>query len=314
VTFTDPVYANLGLDHPDVTVLSALKNVTAVDIKSEYKGMFLKELGYRQELQPEHQRFDYDILERFSLYRIAPPLMRDIIYKRGVWWHANKVNNDFDQVMKSYASLRYFSKLSTFDSDQPTLNIFVNETTHENGGFGPDLKPTPWDSTIPPADLALAGDEESALYLYNFAASLEAVSAWFETLKAQGVWDSTKIILVADHGTRFANSGVPGDGFERFNPLLLVKDYRASGPLKVSDDFMTNADVPEILTKELGGVTNPANGRILSSEPKQKPLQIYYGPSATPGPQVTVLPYTTIWEVTGQSLFEKDHWKVIAAD
>jgi hypothetical protein len=42
-----------------------------------------------------------------------------------------------------------------------------------------------------------------------------------------------------------------------YKALLLVKDFDASGDLTVDDSFMTNADVPLILTRDL--IENPVN-------------------------------------------------------
>ena len=44
---------------------------------------------------------------------------------------------------------------------------------------------------------------------------------------------------------------------DHLHPLLLVKDFNASGTLTINHDFMTNADVPSITLKDI--VKDPIN-------------------------------------------------------
>lgn len=89
------------------------------------------------------------------------------------------------------------------------------------------------------------------------------------------MYDNTRIIIVADHGSGITmpdsevNFTVRGDNFYRYNPVLMVKDFDVRGVLQTDPRFMTNADVP-LLTLE-GIVANPVNpqtGKPLSGESK----------------------------------------------
>ena len=56
-----------------------------------------------------------------------------------------------------------------------------------------------------------------------------------------------------------------------YNPLLMVKDFGAEGPLRTDTGFMTNADVPALAVDAL--MENPVNGftgRPLSGRDKEK--------------------------------------------
>jgi len=309
VTFTDPAYANFQFNPPGVAAFQGMKNVTALNIKGDNEGLLLKELKFNQEQLPEYQRFEYDILERFSIYRLAPPILRFPIYREGEWWNAHKTNVVFELVMNSYANLHYLSKMVVADSDQPTLNIMENETTHDNGQFGPDFSPTPWRVAVPPEDAIRFGDADGALYVYNMGAAFQALATWFRQLKAEGLWDNTKIILVADHGVNLANSSIHPQEFSRFNPLLMVKDFRATGPLRTDNAFMTNADVPAILVESLGGASNPWTGKPLTMEGKKGRLFVHMGPSFPSDLSAKSLSWDQTWELTEKSVFTKDGWK-----
>lgn len=99
-------------------------------------------------------------------------------------------------------------------------------------------------------------------YQSNMAALLK-IGAWLDYLRAEGVYDNTRIILVSDHGSeqwQMDALATHGNGklqdLERFVPLLMVKDFGAHG-FTQSQDFMTNADVPALALNGL--VENPVN-------------------------------------------------------
>jgi YidC/Oxa1 family membrane protein insertase len=311
VSLTDPAYAGLSLVPPDLSIFQSMPNVTATNIKGQYKTLYYKEMGLNPDDQPVHHRSEFDLLLRFSLFRMAPPLARPLIYSDGGWMQANKGSHDFDTVMDSYANLHFLPQLSVADSSQPTFNLFDNETTHDNGGFDYTLKPSPWDISIPASDLSHLGEKFDAVYLYNYTASLESLAQWFRWLHAQGLWDSTKIVIASDHGVSYRNHGSIQDGFEKYNPLLLVKDFGSSGPLRTDGRFMTNADVPVLLTSSLGRVSDPNTGKALTMEGKDGTVLVHYGPSMAPPRDSVNLKFEQSWELTEKSIFTKDGWKPV---
>jgi hypothetical protein len=113
-------------------------------------------------------------------------------------------------------------------------------------------------------------DEEH--YHVNMAAFL-LLGKWFSFLKENGVYDNTRIIIVADHGTGSVlrdspqNITLPNGGkMSPFNPLLMVKDFDMEGDITVDDSFMTNADAPLlVLEKIIENPVNPFTGLPLKS-------------------------------------------------
>jgi hypothetical protein len=65
---------------------------------------------------------------------------------------------------------------------------------------------------------------------------------------------------VEDHSARAEAGGTQDDEYLRLRPLMLVKSIGATGPLKVSEEFMPNAETPRIVCAEIGGCVNPFLG------------------------------------------------------
>jgi arylsulfatase A-like enzyme len=114
-------------------------------------------------------------------------------------------------------------------------------------------------------------DEEH--YHVNMAVFL-LLGKWFSFLKENGVYDNTRIIIVADHGAGNVLMNYPqnirlpnGSNLCSFNPLLMVKDFNALGDFKADDSFMTNADAPLMaLEKIIENPVNPFTGLPLQSD------------------------------------------------
>jgi hypothetical protein len=82
---------------------------------------------------------------------------------------------------------------------------------------------------------------------------LDALAAWFRWMKQNQVFDNTKIIIVADHGAHnYGNDWVRG----AVNPILLVKDFNQTEPLKTSNILMQNSDAAAIICASLTSCTD----------------------------------------------------------
>jgi hypothetical protein len=83
--------------------------------------------------------------------------------------------------------------------------------------------------------------------------------------------------LVSDHGPEpnfVTKIGLPFN-VDQFNPLLMVKDFYASGEIKTDMTFMSNADVPSLsLTGIIENAVNPFTGNEINMKVKEKPLYI----------------------------------------
>jgi arylsulfatase A-like enzyme len=138
---------------------------------------------------------------------------------------------------------------------------------------------------------------------------------FFDYLKANDVYDNTRIIIVSDHGyfdlistfPNFKNPTIPAS----FNPLLLVKDFNSQGEIITNNTFMTNADTL-FLAKEgldLSNV-NPFTNKEL--EQKKDSVTVWMGyngeSSVSNIRQNTTFTLDKGYEVK-ENLFEPKNWK-----
>ena len=127
-------------------------------------------------------------------------------------------------------------------------------------------------------------NEAQVTYYHAYIASLIQLGKWFDYLRENGVYDNTRIIIVADHGRDLYQFGdiCNGEDMEFFTPLLMVKDFDATG-FTISDEFMTNGDVPSLATS--GIIKDPENP--FTHNPIDSSLK--------EGPQTVLLSYD--WDV-----------------
>ncbi|MCR5296164.1 MAG: hypothetical protein K6E17_02030, partial [Clostridiales bacterium] len=115
-------------------------------------------------------------------------------------------------------------------------------------------------------------------YQVNMAAMI-LIGRWLDTLQAEGVYDNTRIILVADHGVSLDYPGTTSEEMPQditaFWPLLLVKDFDSREPFAFSREFMTNADTPTLAFSGLiDHPVNPATGVPVTDADKQQLEQV----------------------------------------
>ena len=125
----------------------------------------------------------------------------------------------------------------------------------------------------------------------SYHAAVCAMKRWgefFNYLKANNVYDNTRIVIVSDHGAgsitgKFGPYDKDGNKLpfinEEVTATLLVKDFNAHGLLKTSDVFMSNADTPAIAVKNIiQDAKNPFTGNPLEIENKEDFIKIAYAP------------------------------------
>ena len=188
-----------------------------------------------------------------SLFREVPDILRGIVYYKGTWW-CSEVVSDEDSLLDWYAPLYYMSDITDFNNNSNSLTIITNEATHANENI----------SSLKLTDTPLEFNDGDSAYETNIVC-LEALGKWIDYLKQNNIYDNTRIIIVADHGIGYGptwdeNYETPLiDGYPKdsLNPLLLVKDFDATGEISVDMSFMSNADTPSLALKDL--VDNPVN-------------------------------------------------------
>ncbi|MBQ9910384.1 MAG: YidC/Oxa1 family membrane protein insertase [Lachnospiraceae bacterium] len=154
-------------------------------------------------------------------------------------------------------------------------------------------------------------------YQSNMAVLLQ-VGKWFDHLRMLGVYDNTRIIIVSDHGyylgqdpERLFKAGNKEVDTEAFYPLLMVKDFNAAG-FSISDEFMTNADVPALAVKDLiRDPKNPFTGKTISSDEKTAHDQFIMTSRDWHVNRTDKTFDASGWAVVGKDMNSRENWRFI---
>lgn len=252
----------------------------------------------------------------FSIMKISPLILQETIYDDGSYNEsvsatgnsslvslsplqhvdslstATGLSNDF---LNSYPVLTNLPEITVINNSGNTFLMLANETTHSPCLLQePDYVPalvvdnTAYDTedwvtryTVDGVTMEMSDVNQVMHYHVNMAALLQ-LGEWFDYLRENGVYDNTRIIIVADHGRELSQFNITcnGEDMERFMPLLLVKDFNSTG-FTVSEEFMTNADVPELATSGLiEDPRNPFTGTPINSKLKNGPQTVFFSMEA----------------------------------
>ena len=285
----------------------------------------------------------------FSLMKISPLVLQETIYNGGLYNEPVAVSSDgdssdtfalvqtYDGLSKSSGYNTYFlnayaviSNLSNItsinDSNENTFLAMDNNTTHypcflQQPNYVPaaNVDNTAYDVnmqeryTINGITMNMSTIGQRRHYHVNVAAFLK-LGEWFDYLRANGVYDNTRIILVADHGNSIGQFGIKSNGkdMEFFVPLLMVKDFGAKG-FTTSEEYMTNADVPTLATSGLiKDPKNPFNGNPINSEAKIKPQIVLYSANWNPDDLTgNVFPSCDKYVIHGGGPYDPGNWEYI---
>ncbi|MBR4864154.1 MAG: hypothetical protein IKU07_06215 [Oscillospiraceae bacterium] len=267
VTVIDPSYAGYKWI-PDLSIYDDMPGVSAYHADGKFNDMQerIATISMRK------RNFFF-----FSLMKTMPVSLQSPIYDKGNYRAVVSANAEAQLTvsgtfLNAYSVLENLDTMTEFTSGAgDTLMIMRSNLTHEPLILQePYLTPSnaPDNSayysqegkTVSDGNTAvlLEGEHQISHYHVN-AKALMQLGEWFETMKENGVYDNTRIIIVSDHG-RYLNMSGKGDTLmhdtDFYRPLLLVKDFNAHG-FNVSEEFMTNADVPTIAVEGL--IENPVN-------------------------------------------------------
>ena len=283
VTVCDPVYANYEWI-PDLSIYDKYPTINRYNTKGNFGGLEMK-----QSFIDDNNRNFFC----FGLMKSMPLFVQPLIYDRGMYNCSDAINGTkvyrqtvdgmsksqgiYSTFMESYEVLCNLNDMTRVTDDSTnTFTFFENDITHEPMMLlEPEYIPAQtvdntkydsentWRFTVDGKTLSMVNDEQMIHYHSNMAALMK-LGEWFDFLRENDVYDNTKIIIVADHGRHLYHfddlvfddvTGDPED-VELYYPLLLVKDF-GSTEFSVSEEFMTNADVPVLATDDL--IENPIN-------------------------------------------------------
>lgn len=271
ITVSDPSWANYSWI-PDLRIYDKLPYISTTNTIRRYTDVWLQNhpettsTGVRSTLMKRNFVW-------YSLLKCMPTMFRDTIYNDGFYWNTNKSLEDLQDVVNNYAALDYLPELTDFTEEVPTYTYLENELTHEPAYLqAPDYVPA-----VTITDYGNGPYNMDIHYHANISAWLR-LGEWLDYLKDNGAYDNTRIIIVSDHAV-----GVKNDRFTgnypinpcMLNPLLLVKDFGATGSLTSDNTFMSNADVPWLSMQ--GIIENPINeatGNPINGDKKENGLVV----------------------------------------
>lgn len=285
VTVGDPPYANYQWT-PDLSIYDEYEGINAYHLSGVFNDDVpaLANAGEELEIRLNRNLFC------FGFMKSLPYALQSVAYCEGSYgylnfgysmtfgytWHIQ--NGILESHVQEAAVLNSLDRVVDI-TDDPENCFFVmaNGTTHEvsllkEPDYAPDVYIDNIDYDATHMDRFTVGGvtmtmEGEGIFFLTYAAyesSMEsciALGQWFDYLRENGLYDNTRIIIVADHGFGMAQfdelliDGMELDA-ESVNPVLLVKDFNSTG-FNVSDEFMTTADTPSLALHGL--VEDPVN-------------------------------------------------------
>lgn len=225
-----------------------------------------------------------DLLVLLASMRAAPYLLKEVIREKGPW--RAFMDHSAGTTFRVWAELKAFPGLTRTDAREPNLNIVSNLLPHEPYFLDETCRPR-HEQQVPSKEEVRRRGHASAFSLQHEIAArcaLLLTTDYLDHLKAAGVYERTKIVIVSDHGivgevedrsSRAVAGGTVDNVFVRTRSVLLVKEIGAQGPLRVSEEFLPNAEVPRLVCEEIGGCVNPYLGnRSIAAHGRDDPFVV----------------------------------------
>ena len=301
-TVTDMSWANY-MWIPDLRIYDDYPEINKAPVIRKYTDYWIKNHPDVKGITPQSTYLKRNFLW-FGLFKIMPPLLRETIYDEGHWWTAKTGDEYLQDFLNNYSVLDYYPELTDFTSDKATFTIIVNEATHEPAYTG-----------YPNYDLSTndvgPGPLDDDRHYQSNSSAIYRMGEFLDYLKENGVYDNTRIIIVADHGggTKLDKLNSDYDHHSPFIPLLLYKDFDSRGEIVTDDTFMCNADTPLLATKDL--IENPANpftGKLLKDTVQKDKIYVAREGFWSPDGHHKNTFKIGLWESVHDNVYVRDNW------
>ena len=338
----DPPYANYR-ELSDLTLFDEYENIHAYRAHGQYNP-YGESAFHQLNYVRERNFFCY------SIYKISLSMFKGFLYDGGNY-HELERNDLFtdseysfpqkhetiskttgldSMFMDSYTALEAMpSYTSIVEDSSDNFVMCCNNTPHcfmimqePEYSIAQEVDNTEYDLahsdrfTLDGRTMNVTNNVQMEMYHVDTASYL-SLSRWFDYLKENGVWDNTRIIIVADHGfmcQHFDDMILYEYAFdtEYANPVLMVKDFDSHG-FTTSDEFMTNADVPTLAMQGIiKDPVNPFTGKLITNDAKfsgpQKVLESYnWWPSRNNGTKFEA----GKWYSVHDNIFDKNNWEYL---
>ena len=337
VTVCDPPYAGYKWI-PDLSIYNEYPEIR----KYVLKGKFTENFTNKQKIENNHRNFFC-----YGILKSVPLCLQRTIYDYGRYNQAeSKVSTESKQIatglfhsvgmaaafMDNYNVLAALPDITdAVNEDKNTFLMMSNATPHDTMLLQePDYVPaqevdnTEYEKnhqdrfTVNGRTLRMETNIQMTSYQANMATIIQ-LGKWFDYMRKEGVYENTRIILVADHGRstlyeedehRLGESDILS-----YYPLLMMKDFGSSG-FVTSEEFMTNGDVPTLATKDIiENPINPFTGKTIDNSEKTAHDQyIIFSDkfNAEENNGTTYLPAK--WYSVHDDMRVVDNWKLVSGE
>lgn len=337
VTVCDPPYANY-IWIPDLSIYDEYPRINSYI--AEHGQFIFSLLSENEQCKQLNQIWARNFF-CYSLMKSSPLVIQPSLYQSGTYYNPkmrtsqrieglSKAYGQRGAFLESFAVLYSLCNMTTIiNEEKNTFLLMSNSSTHEPTLLAePEYEPvwvidnTLYDNehqdrfTLNGRKMHVETEGQMTHYHVNMAAILQ-LGRWMDYLRAQEVYDNTRIIIVADHGWGLrqfddmilwagTNSSVD---IMACNPLFLVKDFD-SHEFTIDTTFMTHADVPTFVFQDLiDNPVNPFTQNPINSKSKFNSNQLIL--TTVPNTQInngnTFLPGT--WYSVHDNIFDPNNWE-----
>jgi len=219
----------------------------------------------------------------FTLFRHSPQLMRRGLYRNGTWTLSRQVFRDHPDSpphRQDLSMLQEFQREARVEGEQPVFRFIHFFTPHLPIVFDDQLRPR-------------RGGRTRDNYRDQAESGLRLLLGIIETLKQQGVYENSRFLVIADHGSRgftlnerrydFAGDEKPLDGRRGKGrviaggvPLLLTRDFDETGPMRTDQAPVSMEDVARTLVDGIGDHQRFQGYSLFSERPPEDRLRHHY--------------------------------------
>lgn len=278
-----------------------------------------KQMGFP--LSPLPKSGYTDLLSLLAAMRGTPYLLKEAIHEKGPWepFMGQSMNTTF----REWAQLQALEELSRTDGVEPNWNYVHSLLPHDPYYLGENCLPLREPFKVSDDEVRRRGHRSLFSLQHAIAArcSLLRVADYFDFLQRAGVYDNTKIVIVSDHGivgpvedrsSRAVAGGTTDAQYVASRSVLLVKERNATGALKISEEFMPNAEMPRIVCEEIGGCVNPyLDNRPIVADGRDDPFYVSDVPAAFSAQQPTKFTIREQRVLKGKDPFDARGWAML---
>ncbi len=289
VKVVDPPYANYSWDG-DYTPFEGYEDIEMCSLADNYMDRYIQE-NREGSAGVDYGKISIKNCRSYAILQMLYPPLRNLLI-RGRQYYSTANSNYYQQetFLKQYAYMTYLPQITDAENDQDTYTFITLDLTHE---YQLLLEPD-YHSGLPtqehpyagigsyPEDASIVDPEKNRQSYHVNACAILLLAKYFDALKEMGVYDNTRIIIVADHGAKIPTA--PFWGFDdpltpsTFHPILLVKDFNSTGEVQTDMTLRTNADVPYLATESLGAPqVNPFTGNPFTRAEEYSYFDVFGG-------------------------------------